>query len=86
MTRPAAIITGGARGIGLACAESLADAGFDVLIADLAEKPAEGLAENISARGAKVAYAQCDIADLASHTCTWREPTDDGRQRSATCA
>ncbi|MBN9548344.1 MAG: 3-ketoacyl-ACP reductase [Alphaproteobacteria bacterium] len=68
MTRPAAIVTGGARGIGLACAEALADAGFDILVADLAEKPAEGLADNIAARGAKFAYAQCDIADLAGHS------------------
>ncbi|RUY33918.1 3-ketoacyl-ACP reductase, partial [Mesorhizobium sp. M7A.F.Ca.CA.002.07.1.1] len=30
MTRPAAIVTGGARGIGLACAQALADAGFDI--------------------------------------------------------
>ena len=67
MTRPAAIITGGARGIGLACAEALADAGFDILVADLAEKPADGLAQNIAAHGAKFAYASCDIADLAGH-------------------
>ncbi|TPI17786.1 3-ketoacyl-ACP reductase [Mesorhizobium sp. B4-1-1] len=68
MTRPAAIVTGSARGIGLACAEALADTGFDVLVADLAEKPAKGLAENIAARGAKFAYAQCDIADIAGHS------------------
>ncbi|WP_217572428.1 3-ketoacyl-ACP reductase [Mesorhizobium sp. GbtcB19] len=67
MTRPAAIITGGARGIGLACAEALADAGFDILIADLAGRQDDSLASNITARGAKFAYAQCDIADLAGH-------------------
>ncbi|AZO51080.1 MAG: 3-ketoacyl-ACP reductase [Mesorhizobium sp.] len=67
MTRPAAIITGGARGIGLACAEALADAGFDILVADLADKPADGLAKNITARGSKFAYASCDIAGLAGH-------------------
>ncbi|AZO21912.1 MULTISPECIES: 3-ketoacyl-ACP reductase [unclassified Mesorhizobium] len=67
MTRPAAIVTGGARGIGLACAEALADAGFEILVADLAEKPADGLAKNIAARGAKFAYVRCDIADLAGH-------------------
>ena len=67
MTRPAAIVTGGARGIGLACAEALADAGFDILVADLAEKPADGLSANIAARGAKFAYARCDIADLTAH-------------------
>lgn len=67
MNRPAAIVTGGARGIGLACAEALADAGFDILIADLAEKPADGLAKKIAAHGAKFAYASCDIGDLGGH-------------------
>ncbi|AZO02942.1 3-ketoacyl-ACP reductase [Mesorhizobium sp. M2A.F.Ca.ET.037.01.1.1] len=68
MTRPAAIVTGGARGIGLACAEALADAGFDILVADLAERPADGLADTIVGRGANFTYAQCDIADLAGHS------------------
>ena len=68
MTRPAAIVTGGARGIGLACAEALADAGFDILVADLADQAGDELATNITKRGAKFAYAQCDIADLAGHT------------------
>ncbi|WP_214472025.1 3-ketoacyl-ACP reductase [Mesorhizobium sp. dw_380] len=68
MTRPAAIVTGGARGIGLACAEALADAGFDILVADLAEQPADGLAKDISARGARFTYHRCDVADLDSHT------------------
>ncbi|RWA66881.1 3-ketoacyl-ACP reductase [Mesorhizobium sp.] len=76
MTRPAAIITGGARGIGLACAEALADAGFDILVADLAGKPADGLAEKIAARGAKFVYAQCDIADLAGHASLVETATD----------
>ncbi|MBZ9795015.1 3-ketoacyl-ACP reductase [Mesorhizobium sp. ES1-4] len=67
MTRPAATITGGARGIGLACAEALADAGFDILVADLADNPADGLSENITARGVKFAYVSCDIADLSGH-------------------
>ncbi|UCI09129.1 3-ketoacyl-ACP reductase [Mesorhizobium sp. B1-1-8] len=76
MTRPAAIVTGGARGIGLACAEALADAGFDLLVADLADKPAGGLAENIAGRGAKFAYARCDIADVARHSKLVEAATD----------
>jgi NAD(P)-dependent dehydrogenase (short-subunit alcohol dehydrogenase family) len=76
MTRPAAIVTGGARGIGLACAEALADAGFDILVADLAERAAEGLAEKIAERGAKFAYAQCDIANLAGHAKLVEAATD----------
>ena len=67
MTRPAAIITGGARGIGLACAEALAGAGFDILIADLAEAAPDGLADRIASHGARLIYQRCDIADLPSH-------------------
>lgn len=67
MSRPAAIVTGGARGIGLACAEELADAGFDILVADLAEKAADELTANITARGAAFTYHRCDIADLDGH-------------------
>ncbi|RUV39748.1 SDR family NAD(P)-dependent oxidoreductase, partial [Mesorhizobium sp. M7A.F.Ca.MR.148.00.0.0] len=62
MTRPAAIVTGGARGIGLACAQALADGGYDILVADLAETAADRLATDITKRGAKFAYIQCDIA------------------------
>jgi NAD(P)-dependent dehydrogenase (short-subunit alcohol dehydrogenase family) len=67
MSRPAAIVTGGARGIGLACAEALADAGFDILVMDLAEKAGDRLAADITARGAKFAYHCGDIADLDDH-------------------
>ncbi|TIM11488.1 MAG: 3-ketoacyl-ACP reductase [Mesorhizobium sp.] len=67
MSRPAAIITGGARGIGLACAEALADAGFDILVVDLAEKAGDGVAADITARGVKFAYHCGDIADLDDH-------------------
>lgn len=67
MTRPAAIVTGGARGIGLACAEALASAGFDILVVDLADTATDGLAANITARGAAFAYVSGDIADLGDH-------------------
>ncbi|TIO08451.1 3-ketoacyl-ACP reductase [Mesorhizobium sp.] len=67
MSRPAAIITGGARGIGRACAEALADAGFDILVVDLADNAAKDLAANITARGAKFAYHCGDIANLDTH-------------------
>ncbi|RWM72677.1 MAG: 3-ketoacyl-ACP reductase [Mesorhizobium sp.] len=67
MSRPAAIVTGGARGIGLACAEALADAGFNILVVDLGEKAGDGLAADITARGAKFAYHCGDIADLDRH-------------------
>lgn len=67
MIRPVAIVTGGARGIGLACAEALADTGFDIVIVDLAEGEPAGLREKLAARGAEVAYHQCDISDVTAH-------------------
>jgi NAD(P)-dependent dehydrogenase (short-subunit alcohol dehydrogenase family) len=67
MTRPAAIVTGGARGIGLACAEALADAGFDILVADLADDPTKRLILDITARDVAFAYHRCDIGDLDGH-------------------
>lgn len=67
MTRPAAIVTGGARGIGRACAEALAEAGFDIYIADLAEQPAAELEEAITSLGARFAYGRCDISDVKHH-------------------
>lgn len=67
MTRPVAIVTGGARGIGRACAEALAEAGFDIMVADLAAEPPADLAPDIEARGSTFAYHPCDIADLGTH-------------------
>jgi len=67
MTRPLAIVTGGARGIGRACAEALAGAGFDIMIADLAANPPDDLAPVAEGHGAALAYHACDIADLAAH-------------------
>jgi NAD(P)-dependent dehydrogenase (short-subunit alcohol dehydrogenase family) len=67
MTRPLAIVTGGARGIGRACAEALAEAGFNIMIADLAADPANDLASAVETHGATFAYHPCDIADLDAH-------------------
>ncbi|HEY5817962.1 MAG TPA: 3-ketoacyl-ACP reductase [Mesorhizobium sp.] len=70
MTRPVALVTGGLRGIGFACAEALAAGGFDIFIADLAEAPPSHVEAALAEHGARFAYARCDIADPAAH-----EPT-----------
>lgn len=67
MTRPLAIVTGGARGIGRACGEALAEAGFNIMVADLAAEPPADLASAVGKHGATLAYHPCDIADVAAH-------------------
>ena len=57
----AAIVTGGASGLGAATARALAAAGAKVAIADVNEKAAAEVADSI--KGVAVA---CDVADSAS--------------------
>jgi 3-oxoacyl-[acyl-carrier protein] reductase len=63
--RPAALVTGGARGIGRGIALALAEAGFDLVVNDLerSDDAVETL-EGIEARGARSAFVAGDIADL----------------------
>ncbi|MEP6655894.1 MAG: 3-ketoacyl-ACP reductase [Betaproteobacteria bacterium] len=58
-----AVVTGGRRGIGQACAYALADAGFDIVIVDLADDAAATLGE-VRARGAGAHMVVGDIADI----------------------
>ena len=66
--RRVALVTGARRGIGRAIACHLADAGFDLVVNDVAddEATAETLKE-LGARGATVEFVRSDLADLASH-------------------
>jgi NAD(P)-dependent dehydrogenase (short-subunit alcohol dehydrogenase family) len=61
-----AIVTGGARGIGRATAETLAAAGARVVLADLDKKTAEGAATEIRALGLHAKAIVVDVADEAS--------------------
>jgi NAD(P)-dependent dehydrogenase (short-subunit alcohol dehydrogenase family) len=67
MTRPVAIVTGGLRGIGRASAEALAQSGFDLVMADLADTMPEELSAGLGANGTRPGYCRFDIADLGSH-------------------
>ena len=64
--RRTALITGGARGLGRACALRLAEAGRDIAIAELlAERGAETVKE-IEALGQKAIFAETDVTDEAA--------------------
>lgn len=67
--RPVAVVTGGRRGLGSAAALALADRGFDLALADLAEQDAEveALHQELTDRGAVSRYYRLDIADLDAH-------------------
>jgi NAD(P)-dependent dehydrogenase (short-subunit alcohol dehydrogenase family) len=63
--RPAALVTGGARGIGLAITEALAARGDVVTIADLQLELAATAAESLVARGLDVRAVGLDVTDVA---------------------
>lgn len=61
--RPIALITGGAQGIGYACAEALAEDGHLAVLADI---DAEGAREAAARLGRGAAGYGCDVADAAA--------------------
>jgi 2-deoxy-D-gluconate 3-dehydrogenase len=61
-----AIVTGGARGIGLETAKTLAGAGARVVLADLDKDVAEGAAAEIRAHSRHATAIVADVADEAS--------------------
>ena len=65
---PTALVTGGRRGIGRGCAVCLAEAGFNVIVADLERcEYAEATLAAIRAHGREAAFVQCDVRDLDGH-------------------
>ena len=60
-----AIVTGGARGIGRACALTLAEAGFDLALVDVLEPEMASTRREIEALGRKVVCHVADVSDFA---------------------
>src|SRR5687767_12646508 len=57
------LITGGASGLGAACARQLATAGGNIVVADLNETVGQEL---VSSLGPRARFARCDVTDGAS--------------------
>lgn len=58
-----AVITGGAQGIGLACAEAIAEAGATVILADINSEKATGSAAELTKRGFDAHAHKLDVTD-----------------------
>lgn len=61
-----AIITGGANGIGKACARRLSEDGCLVVIADVDAEAGQTLAEELGADKQKALFVSCDVSDRLS--------------------
>ena len=64
-----AIVTGGASGIGEACAETLAREGASVLITDIDDTLGKGVVERITKAGGKAHYVRHDVRDEGAWPC-----------------
>src|SRR3954463_9822097 len=59
-----ALVTGAAHGIGRACAVALAEAGAQVIVADIDGRGAEAVAETIQSSQRRALAVQADVGDL----------------------
>lgn len=64
--RRLALVTGGARGLGRATALRLAEAGRDVVIADLLDEQGQQTVADVEALGQKALYIRTDVTDEAA--------------------
>ena len=58
-----ALVTGAARGIGFACAESLAQEGAKVVLSDIEDRAGQTAAEKLQAAGSEAVFVPCDVGD-----------------------
>lgn len=61
MSKPVVLITGGAIGIGRACAQAFATAGWHVVVTDVLDDAGRALAASITAAGGSAEYQRLDV-------------------------
>ena len=61
-----AVITGAARGIGLACAQRFVKERATVILSDVLDEVGEEAAERLRAEGGHALYRRCDVTDKAA--------------------
>lgn len=66
------LITGAARGIGLACATKLAEAGAIVTISDIQTEVGEAAAQELNSKGHRVQFVQSDVTSYASQAALFK--------------
>ena len=59
-----ALITGGSRGIGLACARRFVSEGASVVISDVLIEEGQSAANELAKAGAKATFVECDVTDV----------------------
>lgn len=64
--RRVAIVTGGARGLGRACALRIAEEGRDIVIADVLGEEGEATVKEVAALGQRARYIHTDVTDEAA--------------------
>jgi 3-oxoacyl-[acyl-carrier protein] reductase len=70
-----AVVTGGARGIGLAIAQTFVDAGASVLISDIDPVAGASAVERLGGPG-RARFARCDVRSVAQTAAVVAEATD----------
>ncbi|KAH7408762.1 hypothetical protein DE146DRAFT_388087 [Phaeosphaeria sp. MPI-PUGE-AT-0046c] len=73
------LITGGAAGIGLACAAKLAEAGARLTIADLQETVGQEVAQDLCSKGHKVQFVCCDVTSYDAQVAMFQKAIEFGR-------
>ena len=72
-----ALVTGGARGIGAASAQALAEAGAAVLITDILDEDGERTAAAIASKGGRAGYLRHDVRDETA----WKSAVGEAERR-----